>query len=167
MPDNATGKRIIPSPPPGWQSWEELLRLALDEAEKADAAGEVPVGALLVGSGGEVLAAGHNLCVTASDPSAHAEIVVLRKAGAATGNYRLGGAFLAVTLEPCMMCAGALVHARLAGVVYGARDPRAGAVESCLDGLAQYFHNHRPWHLGGILEKECAARLKDFFVSSR
>lgn len=143
------------------------MRLALAEAEKARAAGEIPVGALVVGAGGEVLSAGHNLCITLSDPSAHAEIVVLSEAGAATKNYRLGGAFLVVTLEPCLMCAGAAVHARLAGVVYGARDPKAGAVESCLEGLDQYFHNHRPWHLGGILEEECAAVLQEFFLSSR
>lgn len=166
MPE-APAKRIIPSPPPGWQSWEELMRLALKEAEKARAASEVPVGALVAGADGRILARGHNLCVTSSDPSAHAEIAVLREAGTAAGNYRLGGAFLVVTLEPCMMCAGALVHARLAGVVYGARDHRAGAVESCLDGLDQYFHNHRPWHLGGILEEECAALLKDFFLDAR
>lgn len=143
------------------------MRLALEEAEKARAAGEVPVGALVIGADGEIMARGHNLCLALSDPTAHAELMALRAAGEAAGNYRLGGSFLVVTLEPCMMCAGAAVHARLAGVVYGARDPKAGAVESCLDGLEQYFHNHRPWHLGGVLEAECTAPLKDFFAGSR
>lgn len=143
------------------------MLLALEEARAARAAGEVPVGALLVGADGEILARAHNRCIGENDPCAHAEIAALRAAGAAAANYRLGGSFLVVTLEPCMMCAGALVHARLAGVVYGARDAKAGAVESRMDGLDQYFHNHRPWHLGGILEEECAALLKDFFVAAR
>lgn len=143
------------------------MRLALEEAKKAEEAGEVPVGALVVGPDGKLLSRAHNMCITSSDPSAHAEVEAMRLAGRETGNYRLGGAFLVVTLEPCMMCAGAAVHARLAGVVYGARDSRAGAVESCLDGLDEYFHNHRPWHLGGILEDECAALLKEFFITAR
>lgn len=161
------GQRIIPPAPPGWDNWEELMRLALSEGEKARVAGEVPVGALIVNATGKIISSAHNLCVAQSDPCAHAEILALRRAGKALGNYRLDGAYLVVTLEPCMMCAGALVHARLAGLVYGARDQKAGAVESCLEGLEQYFHNHRVWHLGGILENECAAQLQSFFSAAR
>ena len=139
------------------------MRLALAEAAKALALGEVPVGALTLDAEGVIIGRGFNQCIGRHDPTAHAEIMALRAAGEAVGNYRLNGALLVVTLEPCQMCAGALVQARLAGVVYGARDPRAGAVESCLDGLDQHFHNHRPWHCGGILEEDCAGLLTDFF----
>lgn len=141
--------------------------MALKEADTAMSEGEVPVGAILLGAQGEILARGHNRCVSSSDPSAHAEVLALREGGRALKNYRVGGAVLVVTLEPCMMCAGALVHSRIAGVVYGARDPKAGAVESCMDGLDQYFHNHRPWHMGGIMEGECSALLQDFFAKQR
>lgn len=143
------------------------MHLALDEAKKAKSAGEVPVGALLVGADGKILARAHNSCIALHDPSAHAELQAMRLAGREAKNYRLGGSFLVVTLEPCMMCAGAIVHARLSGLVYGARDAKAGAVESCMDGLDEYFHNHRPWHMGGILEAECSSLLKDFFAGER
>ena len=139
------------------------MRLALAEAANASAQGEIPVGALVLDAAGRILSRGFNQCIGRHDPTAHAEILALRAAGESAGNYRLNGAFMVVTLEPCQMCAGALVHARLAGVLYGARDARAGAVESCLDGLDQYFHNHRVWHCGGILEAECAKILTDFF----
>lgn len=143
------------------------MRLALEEAALARQSGEVPVGALLLGKNGDILARGHNQCIGFSDPCAHAEVVALRNAGQLMHNYRLGGSILVVTLEPCLMCTGALIQARVEGVVYGARDPKAGTVESCLDGFEQYFHNHRPWHLGGILEAECAALLQDFFADQR
>ena len=160
-------QRIIPPPPAGWPCWEALMNEALTEAHLARAKGEVPVGAVLVTAEGRIAGRGHNCPITASDPSAHAEILALRRAGAALGNYRLGGCFLVVTLEPCLMCAGSLVHARLAGVVYGAPDPKAGAIASCADSLEWPFHPSRVWHMGGILEKECAALLTDFFTRCR
>lgn len=156
----------VPPPPPGWE-WETLMREALKQARLGAASGEVPVGAVLVGNGGELLGAAHNACLALNDPTAHAEILVLRRAGAKLGNYRLTGATLLVTLEPCLMCAGAAVHARAAGLVYGAADPLAGAVSSCLDGLELPFHNHRLWHMGGVLGTECAALLRDFFAERR
>jgi tRNA(adenine34) deaminase len=156
-------KRIMPAPPPGWASWEEIMRLALEEASRAIALEEVPVGALVLEPGGRIIGRGFNCGLNGHDPTAHAEIVALRAAGAAARNCRLNGCLLVATLEPCQMCAGAMVQARLAGVVYGAKDPKAGAVESCLDGLDQYFHNHHVWHCGGVLEEECARLLKDFF----
>ena len=116
----------VPDPPPGL-SWEGLMDQALDQARLAAEAGEVPVGAVLAGPGGHILARTGNAPVRRHDPTAHAEILALRAGGAALGNYRLAGCVLAVTLEPCAMCAAALVHARLAGVVYGAADDLAGA----------------------------------------
>lgn len=143
------------------------MRLALHEARKAQALGEVPVGALVLDAAGNILGQGFNRCINLKDPTAHAEIMALRAAGLRAGNYRLSGAVMAVTLEPCLMCAGALAQARLAGVVYGARDARAGAVESRLEGLEQSLHNHHVWHCGGLLEEECATLLRDFFRPGR
>ncbi len=136
---------------------------AMLEAAKAATVGEVPVGAVVVDKNGVITGRGYNSCIRLNDPTAHAEIIALREAGKRQNNYRLGGSVLIVTLEPCLMCAGALVHARLAGVVYGASDVKAGAVTSCLDGLDQYFHNHSVWHCGGILQNECSQLLTDFF----
>ena len=121
---------------------------AIAKARQAPQQGEVPVGALIVDPAGTILAAEHNQPITLSDPSAHAEIMAMRSAGTVLGNYRLEGCILVVTLEPCLMCTGAIVHARLAGVVYGAADNKAGAVESCFNGLDLPFHNHRVWHMG-------------------
>jgi tRNA(adenine34) deaminase len=135
---------------------------ALELAREAAAAGEVPVGAVLVREG-EELGAGFNQPIAARDPSAHAEIVALRAAAARAGNYRLPGATLYVTLEPCPMCAGALVHARVARVVFGAADPRAGAAGSVLDLMRHPALNHRCEVTGGVLEAECAELLKEFF----
>lgn len=175
--------RIIPPPPPGWaddaeaesrgglyaarSGWERLMLEALREARKAGESGEVPVGAVLVDADGRIVGRGHNSPVGAHDPSGHAEINAMRDAARALGNYRLGGSWLVVTLEPCLMCAGAAVHARVTGVVYGAPDPGAGAVQSRLEALDLPFNNHRPWHMGGILENECAALLNDFFAGRR
>ncbi len=159
--------RIMPPPPPGWADWENLMAEALAEARLAAAEGEAPVGALVVAGGGTILGRGRNAPESSLDPTAHAEIAALRAACAAARNYRLEGAVLVVTLEPCLMCAGALAHARLAGVVYGAADPRAGAVNSCLDGLDLPFLNHRVWHMGGILAGPCADLLRDFFAVRR
>ena len=123
---------------------------AIAKARQAPQQGEVPVGALIVDPAGTILAAEHNQPITLSDPSAHVE-----------------GCILVVTLEPCLMCTGAIVHARLAGVVYGAADNKAGAVESCFNGLDLPFHNHRVWHMGGIAAPECASLLQNFFQKSR
>ncbi|MDR3358963.1 MAG: nucleoside deaminase [Desulfovibrio sp.] len=139
---------------------------ALDLARRGAAAGEVPVGALVVGRGGEILAEAHNAPVGLRDPTAHAEILALRAACGALGNYRLGGCTLVVTLEPCPMCAAALAHARLDGLVFGAADEAAGAVVS----RAEYLDmpaNHKIWHMGGVRARDCAVLLRDFFARKR
>ena len=140
---------------------------AIAKAQQAPQQGEVPVGALIGGHFFLFVFVPHNQPITLSDPSAHAEIMAMRSAGAVLGNYRLEGCILVVTLEPCLMCTGAIVHARLAGVVYGAADNKAGAVESCFNGLDLPFHNHRVWHMGGIAAPECASLLQKFFQKSR
>lgn len=143
------------------------MRRALRQAHQAAAAGEVPVGAVLAAPDGRLLAEAHNAPLRRHDPTAHAEVLALRQAGAALGNYRLGGCVLVVTLEPCAMCAAALAHARLAGVVYGAADRLAGAVSSCAELLDAPFFNHRVWHMGGICSEDCSAVLRDFFAVRR
>ena len=143
------------------------MRLALEEAALAARNGEVPVGAVVVAPDGAIVGRGRNAPLQANDPTAHAEIRALREAAQTLGNYRLTGCVLLATLEPCLMCAGALVHARVKGLVYGAADPRAGAVASRLEGLELPYHNHTVWHCGGILEEECAALLRDFFSTRR
>ncbi len=143
------------------------MSLAFDEACQAAREGEVPVGAVLVSASGQVLARAHNATIGAHDPTAHAEIACLRRAALAAGNYRLPGSVLVVTLEPCLMCVGALVHARVAGVVFAAPDPKAGALVSNLDAAALPFLNHRPWVLQGVLAEDCSALLKRFFLSRR
>ena len=143
------------------------MQSALAEAAKASHAAEVPVGALVVNGNGIIIATAHNSPEALHDPTAHAEILALRAAGGASSNYRLEGCVLVVTLEPCMMCAGAMAHARIAGVVYGAADPAAGAVASRLEALDQPFLNHHPWHMGGICEAQCAALIQDFFRGKR
>ncbi len=160
-------RRIMPSPPSPWHSWEALMAEALLEARNAASQGEVPVGAVVVTPDGIIAGRGHNSPRAAHDPSAHAEITALRRAGESLGNYRLGGCVLVVTLEPCLMCVGAMVQARVAGLVFGAADPKAGAVASRLDGLELPFHNHRVWQAGGIAEDACAALLADFFKARR
>ena len=144
---------------------EPFMRLALAEAEKALLEGEVPVGAVVV-RGGEVIASAHNGPVGLKDPSAHAEILALRRAAEAEDNYRLAGTTLYVTIEPCLMCVGAIVHARLARVVFGAADPKAGALSSILD-PASLPLNHRFSVTGGVLEAECRQAIQDFFRSRR
>ena len=156
-----------PVPPPGWVDWESPMRLALTQAEQAADKGEIPIGAVLLGPGGELLAAEHNRCVERADPTAHAEILALRCAGVALNNYRLTETILFCTLEPCLMCSGALIHSRVSGLVYGATDLRAGAVTSQIDSLNLPFHNHHPWHMPGILAEECAALLRAFFERRR
>jgi tRNA(adenine34) deaminase len=142
------------------------MRFALDEARTAQRLGEVPVGAVLVHDGA-VLARGHNGPISQHDPTAHAEIVVMRAAARSIGNYRLTGTVLYVTIEPCAMCVGALVHARVARLVYGAADARAGAAGSVFD-LARDRHlNHMLEVTGGVLEAECRSIIQEFFKDRR
>ncbi|WP_175148828.1 tRNA adenosine(34) deaminase TadA [Paraburkholderia ultramafica] len=143
-----------------------FMALAQAAAEEARAAGEVPVGAVLV-RGDEVIASGFNHPIGAHDPSAHAEMVALRAAAQAVENYRLPGCELYVTLEPCLMCAGAIMHARIARVVFGARDPKTGACGSVVDAFANPQLNHHTTVSGGVLEAECSAALKSFFAGRR
>jgi tRNA(adenine34) deaminase len=142
------------------------MRRALDLARRAAAAGEVPVGAVLV-VGDEALGEGWNQPIGACDPTAHAEIVALRAAAARIGNYRLPGSTLYVTLEPCPMCAGAMVHARVARVVFGAADPRAGAAGTAFALLQAAALNHRAEVTGGMLAEECGMLLREFFRTRR
>lgn len=145
---------------------EPLMDLALEQARLGAEAGEVPVGAVLVDETGTVISAGFNQPISSLDPTAHAEIVVLRQAARKLANYRLPGTTLVVTVEPCLMCAGALVNARVARVVYGAREPKWGALGSLLDvqGLAL---NHRIEVVRGIREPECSDILRRFFRKKR
>ncbi|MFO7324574.1 MAG: tRNA adenosine(34) deaminase TadA [Pseudomonadota bacterium] len=144
----------------------DFMRLAIAEAEKARARGEVPVGAVLV-RGEEVIAAAGNSPIELNDPSAHAEMLALRRAGQALGNYRLDDTVMYVTLEPCLMCAAALVHARVRRVVFGAFDPKAGGAGGLIDLFALKGLNHRVDVFGGVLEQECGALLSEFFASVR
>ncbi len=145
---------------------EYFMRLAVREAARAREHGDVPVGALVVRSG-EVVATAHNERELRQDPTAHAEILVLREAARAGGSWRVLDAALYVTLEPCAMCAGAVVLARVARVVWGTADPKAGAAGSVLDVLGESRLNHRPDVAGGLLADECAVLLSDFFTSRR
>ena len=144
-----------------------LMALALEQARAAGAAGEVPVGAVVVDASGQVVGAGYNRTITDSDPTAHAEIVALRQAAAHQGNYRLPGFSLYVTLEPCVMCVGAMLHARLARIVYGAPDPKTGACGSVLDVGAVAQLNHQTTITGGILAEPCGDLLRGFFRERR
>ena len=150
---------------------EAAMRLALDQAQNAWLAGEVPVGAVLMRRGADgvpqVIATGYNRPITTHDPSAHAEMVALRHAAQLLGNYRLPECELYVTLEPCAMCAMALIHARLRRVVFGARDAKTGAAGSVLDLFAEPRLNHHTRLLGGVLEDQCSALLRDFFIERR
>ena len=142
------------------------MALALEEARQAESDGEVPIGALVV-LDGRIVGRGRNQVIAASDPTAHAEILALREAAAALGNYRLTGATLYVTLEPCAMCCGAAVNARVGRVVYGAADPKAGAAESLYRLLEDRRLNHRAMVTGGVLQQECGALLSEFFRKRR
>ncbi|MBV9816760.1 MAG: tRNA adenosine(34) deaminase TadA [Solirubrobacterales bacterium] len=142
------------------------MRMALEEAERAAAHDDIPIGALVVHDG-VVLARGHNERERRADPTAHAEVLALRAAARALGSWRVLHATLYVTLEPCAMCAGAIVLARVPRVVYGASDPKAGAAGSVLDVLAQPQLNHRPRVESGLLADECATLLRGFFAARR
>jgi len=144
----------------------EFMNAALEEAGKAAAGGEVPIGAILVMEGRIVARAG-NRTITDCDPTAHAEMVALREAAAKIGNYRLVGATMYVTLEPCAMCAGAMVQARVERLVYGADDAKAGAVRSCFAIFEHPRLNHRVEATSGVMAEEAAAVLKDFFAERR
>ncbi|QIB51041.1 tRNA adenosine(34) deaminase TadA [Pseudomonas sp. OIL-1] len=144
----------------------DFMRLALAEAEQAAACGEVPVGAVLV-QDGQIIGRGFNQPILSHDPSAHAEMVALRQAAAAQQNYRLPDSTLYVTLEPCTMCTGLLIHSRVKRLVFGAREPRAGAVVSRSRILEQSWMNHRVEVEGGVLEEECSAVLTAFFRARR
>ena len=142
------------------------MRLALAEAQAAASAGEVPVGAIVV-KDGQVIATGRNAPVEGHDPTAHAEIVALRAAAQRLGNYRLDGCSLYVTLEPCAMCSGAMLHARLARVVYGAVEPKTGAAGSVLNLFGHAEINHQTEVQGGVLAEECGGLLSHFFAQRR
>jgi tRNA(adenine34) deaminase len=142
------------------------MRQAISQAHNAWALGEVPVGALIV-KDGEIVATGFNQPIGTHDPTAHAEIMALRAAASILGNYRLPGCELYVTLEPCAMCAGAMMHARLARVVFGAADPKTGACGSVLNLFEQEKLNHHTELVGGVMAQECGALLKDFFTARR
>ena len=143
-----------------------FMQLALEQAQQAWNLGEVPVGAVVV-KDGEVIAVGCNQPIGKHDPTAHAEIVALRAAAEKLGNYRLPGCELYVTLEPCVMCSGAMMHARLAKVVYGAADPKTGACGSVLNLFEQEALNHHTEIEGGVMAEECGAMLKNFFAARR
>lgn len=145
---------------------QNFMRQALSQAHNAWALGEVPVGALLV-KDDQIIATGFNQPIGTHDPTAHAEIMALRAAASILGNYRMPGCELYVTLEPCAMCAGAMLHARLARVVFGARDPKTGAGGSVLNLFEQERLNHHTELLGDVLAEECGALLREFFVMRR
>lgn len=143
-----------------------FMREAIEEARRAELSGEVPVGAIVVFEG-RIVGRGHNRVIETSDPTSHAEIVALRQAALSAGNYRLTGATLFSTIEPCAMCAGAIVHARIGRLVYGADDPRAGAVETHFQICTTDFLNHRVAVEKGFLEEDCRQMLQSFFRQRR
>ena len=144
----------------------EWMKHALEQARLAAAAGEVPVGAVIV-KDGKIVGLGHNRTLLDGDPTAHAEIVALRQAAAHIGNYRLGDCVMFATIEPCAMCAGAMIHARLARLVYGASDPKAGAAGSVLEVINHPKLNHEMEVTSGVLAEECAEVLQEFFRQKR
>ena len=143
-----------------------LMLAALDEARRARDAGEVPIGAI-VAIDGEIVGRGFNQPISSNDPTAHAEIVAIRAAAARVGNYRLTGATLCVTIEPCLMCIGALVHARIGTLVFGAPEPKSGAISSTVRGGELPGHNHRFEVVRGVREAECIELLQTFFKQRR
>ena len=146
---------------------DKLMALALNEAKKAGQTGEIPVGAVLVAETGDILGAAHNQVIHRGDPTAHAEILALRKAARVVSNYRLLNTTLYVTIEPCLMCMGATVHARVSKVVYGAADPKWGAAGSLYDFAADARLNHHPEIMTGVCRDACRSLIQDFFRSRR
>jgi len=145
---------------------EAFMRAALEQAREAQAAGEVPVGAVVV-KDGQIIGAGFNAPISRHDPAAHAEILALRDAANRLGNYRLSGCELYVTLEPCVMCVGAIFHARIARLIYGAADPKTGACGGMVNLFADTKLNHHATVTPGVMAEECATLLRDFFVARR
>lgn len=143
------------------------MRLAIELAEEAGRCGEVPVGALIVGPDGQVVGRGFNQPILRQDPTSHAEVMALRDAAANLGNYRLPGCTLYVTLEPCAMCAGAIMHARIGRVVFGAQDPKTGVAGSVIDLFAETRLNHHAAIEGGVLAEACGGLLSSFFAARR
>ncbi len=143
--------------------WTPAMRLALDEAVRAPRTGDVPVGAVVLGADGAVIGRGHNEREATGDPTAHAEVLAIRAAAGAVGQWRLSGCTLVVTLEPCTMCAGAIVLSRVDRVVYGARDAKAGAVGSLWDVVRDRRLNHRPEVIADVLPEDCGRLLTAFF----
>ena len=146
--------------------FDHLMEAALDEARRAREADEVPIGAV-VALDGAIVGRGFNQPISSGDPTAHAEIVAIRDAAARLGNYRLTGAVLCVTIEPCLMCVGALVHARIGRLVFGAAEPRTGAVTSTVRGVELPGHNHRVEVVAGVREAECRELMQAFFAARR
>ena len=159
--------RTGPRPDPLRDPWAPAMRLALAEADLALPTDDVPVGALVLDLSGEVIGRGHNEREAVGDPTAHAEVLAIREAAKVVGEWRLSGCTLVVTLEPCTMCAGAIVLARVARVVYGAWDEKAGAVGSLWDVVRDRRLNHRPEVVPGVLAPDCAAALTAFFDARR
>jgi tRNA(adenine34) deaminase len=145
---------------------DDFMRAALEQARLGLAAGEVPIGAVVV-MNGAIVARAYNQPIAASDPTAHAEVLALRAAAADVGNYRLTGARVYVTVEPCLMCVGALVHARIGTLAYGAAEPRTGAVVSTVRGLELPGHNHQVAVVGSVREEECRLLMQEFFRDRR
>ncbi|GLV75076.1 tRNA adenosine(34) deaminase TadA [Streptomyces hygroscopicus] len=166
MTDPLTGLLPGPDPDPLRDPWRAPMRLALEEAVRAPETGDVPVGAVVLGPDGSVLGRGRNEREAHGDPTAHAEVLALRAAARHLGGWRLTGCTLVVTLEPCTMCAGAIVLSRLDRVVYGAVDEKAGAVGSLWDVVRDRRLNHRPEVIAGVLADACAAPLTTFFRTS-
>ncbi|MFJ8645176.1 tRNA adenosine(34) deaminase TadA [Streptomyces sp. NPDC093546] len=163
LPDPDPDPGFDPGPDPVRDPWRSAMRRALEEAERAALAGDVPVGAVVLSPDGTELAAGHNERELTGDPTAHAEVVALRRAAERVGEWRLPGCTLVVTLEPCVMCAGALVQSRVERVVFGALDEKAGAVGSLWDLVRDRRLNHRPEVVHGVLADECSELLTRFF----
>ena len=149
-----------------FKSHEQWMELALQQAQAAGKLGEVPVGAIVICED-ELLASGFNQPISSHDPTAHAEIVALRAAAIVKGNYRLPGCSVYVTIEPCTMCVGALLHARIDQLIFGALEPRAGAIVSREQLLDGDYHNHQIYHRGGVLEHQCGAIMQEFFKARR
>lgn len=160
LPEILTGRILMLT------SDADFMRQTLELAHQAEIAGEVPVGAIVV-KDGEIIGRGFNAPISRHDPSAHAEIMALRDAAQRLGNYRLVGCEIYVTLEPCLMCAGAIMHARVARVVYGASDPKTGACGSVVDAFAELRLNHHAAVTGGMLAEECSTLLSSFFARRR
>lgn len=155
------------SPLDRWSSWEEVMRLALDQANLAASKQEIPIGAVLLDTDGSIIGQGHNQSITLHDPTAHAEILAIRQACSVKENYRLPDTSLVVTLEPCLMCLGAIIHARIGCIVYGADDPKTGTLRSRINGADLPWTNHTFSVVPGILGQECSFQLSAFFKNRR